>query len=774
MTLRQLATHTSGIWDYADTIIGAGEKDDTVMKRYYSPGELIQYAIDNGEPSFSPGEEGRWKYTNTGYILLGLVIEKVTGKKYGDLLHERFFLPLKLTDTSFPDTVPETDRLVRGYIFYPGGKDTTAWNLSQGWAAGGVLSTAADMQTFLNALANGRFFRDPSTLLAMGQFVRNDDVSQQLGVKGYGIGLIEYTNGVWGHAGQTLGFESEMMFVPGTNISMIALTNAAQGPALQMRAMVPAVQSLAGILPEVTAAFPRPEPDYQGKRSLDFKPLVAAMNDLSADRIAELDTLLLSATIDEIQQYLVATKTSSRELVLYYLQRIQAYDWNILNSVIELNPQILEIADKLDQERAQGTSHGPMHGIPILLKDNIAVTGMHATAGAWAMRDWQPDRDAALVKNLRDAGALILGKANLSEWANYMDPGMPSGFSALGGQTRNPYGAYEVLGSSSGSAVSASANLAAATVGTETQGSIIQPASINGVVAIKTSKGRVSTDNIIPLVDWMDVPGPMARNVADAALLLNAMLDTDKGLDLGAILTADAAHGMRIGISILSQEGAEKMADAYSLPDDQKQQLANILMDKNARARQAALPFKDLSLEIVEIDQAELPLPPTVNDILPYGFKDSLNRFLSKLGDASPVASLADIISLNTEASKDRAPYGQSYLTGADGTAMTEQEYNKQVETNRSTAIDGLARVFKKHKIQALISTSQAYAPAGFPAITVPAGYSDAGEPYGLMMIGNNMGEADLIRAAYAYEQHTQARKLPDLDNTVQEIMKLK
>jgi len=229
MTLRHLATHTSGIWDYGDDIIGAGQKDDEAMRRSYTPEELVQYVIDNGTPDFAPGEEGMWNYSNTGYILLGMVLEAATGEQYADLLQERILDPLETTETSFPNDVPEAGSIVNGYTAYPDGTNATEWNLSQAWAAGGAISTAADMTTFLKALATGQLFQDPQTLLKMADFVEYDVIADKLGAKGYGIGLIEYADGVWGHGGQTLGFESEIMFVPGTDVTLVGLTNAAYG-----------------------------------------------------------------------------------------------------------------------------------------------------------------------------------------------------------------------------------------------------------------------------------------------------------------------------------------------------------------------------------------------------------------------------------------------------------------------------------------------------------------------------------------------------------------
>ena len=222
--------------------------------------------------------------------------------------------------------------------------------------------------------------------------------------------------------------------------------------------------------------FPRPEPDYSAKLTRDFAPFIAQLEAYGPEEFAAREALVSGKTVPELQALMEGGELTSVDLVVYYLERIQRYDVDKLNSVLELNPEALEIAQALDDERASGNVRGAMHGIPVLLKDNIATGDqLHTAAGAVAMLDWDPDRDAFLVSQLRDAGAVILGKANLSEWANYMDSCMPNGFSANGGQTRNPYGPFETYGSSSGSAVSVAAELTAVSVGSETQGSIILP-----------------------------------------------------------------------------------------------------------------------------------------------------------------------------------------------------------------------------------------------------------------------------------------------------------
>ncbi len=230
--------------------------------------------------------------------------------------------------------------------------------------------------------------------------------------------------------------------------------------------------------------------------------------DSPASAAAELDALVKEKPAVEIEKMLDEGQLTSVELVTYYADRIRRYDVDKLNSVIELNPDALADAAVLDDERKAGNLRGPLHGIPVLLKDNIAAAApLHTTAGAAVLKDWQADRDAFVVQKLRAAGTIILGKANLSEWANYMDACMPSGFSAVGGQTRNPYGPYDTLGSSGGSAVSVSANLTALSLGSETSGSIVQPGRYNGVVALRPSLGLVGRDYVIPLGPDLDTPG---------------------------------------------------------------------------------------------------------------------------------------------------------------------------------------------------------------------------------------------------------------------------
>jgi amidase len=531
--------------------------------------------------------------------------------------------------------------------------------------------------------------------------------------------------------------------------------------------------------------FPRPEPEYSAKRARDLSPFADALAGLTVERRAELDTLLADATVLDMQDAIAGNQLTSEELVTYYVDRIQRYDVDKLNAVMELNPQALEIARQLDAERAAGIVRGNMHGIPVLLKDNIATgDGMHTTAGAYALKDWQPDRDAFLVQQLRDAGAVILGKTNLSEWANYMDPCMPNGFSALGGQTRNPYGPFETYGSSSGSAVAAAANLAAVTVGTETQGSIIMPAQINSVVAIKTSMGLVSRDYVVPLLEWQDVPGPIGRTVTDVAVLLTAMAGADErdpatrdaaalaGVDTFATLSTsftqylapEARQGLRVGIVVKTDEEIEQFLKDMSVAEEDADSLRQALREQSDAQRQAGQQFSDLGFEVVEISESALPERIDLNEVLPYGFRDAINRFLAGLGDQVAVGSLEEIIALNADDLANRAPYGQGHLEESQKSELSEQEYLALKEKHQSTARDVLSKLFADYDIDVLLSdVGQAYAPAGFPAMTVPTGYDEDGMPTGITLVADYLGEPNLIAVGYALEQATQARKAPDL-----------
>ncbi len=531
--------------------------------------------------------------------------------------------------------------------------------------------------------------------------------------------------------------------------------------------------------------YPRPEPVYEGKLKRDFSHFDALLKAYTPELSAAREALLKGRTIPQIQRLLESGELTSVGLLAYYLERIQRYDVDKLNAVLELNPDALEIARALDRERADNAVRSPMHGIPVLLKDNIATGDqLHTAAGAAAMLAWDPERDAFLVTQLRKAGAVILGKANLSEWANYMDSCMPNGFSANGGQTQNPYGAFETYGSSSGSAVAVAADLTTVSVGSETQGSMILPAGINSVVALKTSRGLVSGDYIIPLLPWQDVPGPMGRSVTDVAVLLGAMTGVDPndpdagrsanlaGRDFTLSLGSKRQKPLRVGIPVWNNESIEAWFDKQGI-SDKKQHAAfrKVFEELNRSLRSTGEIISSAGLTVVEVPGSALPQQQDVAPALEFGFKDAINSFLENLGDAVPVASLQEIIAFNNKELKNRAPYGQNHLQSSQNTVLTAEEYAAIQEHNQQAARSAIDQLLSKFNIDVIVSdVSQSYAPAGYPALTVPAGYAADGKPQGIVFVGGYLAEPLLLAAGYAYEQATRLRKAPNLEATMKLI----
>jgi amidase len=562
-------------------------------------------------------------------------------------------------------------------------------------------------------------------------------------------------------------------------------------------ALAPSPVSAQGSVPTAAAErsypteFPVAEPNYTSKRIRDFSPFAEALEQWPSGRRRYLEDRLhlQEITVPKMQELMAQGELTAEELVLYYIDRIQRYDLNQLNSVMELNPEALEIARDLDAERTAGNLWGPMHGIPVLLKDNIATGDqMHTTAGAYALKDWQADRDAQLVKNLRSSGAVILGKANLSEWANYLDPATPSGFTALGGQTRHPYGPFDPLGSSTGSAVSVAANFTVVSVGSETQGSIVRPASTNGVVGLKPSYGLVSGDYIIPLIEWMDVPGPIGRTVTDVATLLTALTHTDEGAeaspdpaiaalqekDFTQFLDLDQARALKVGVPVVPDATIAE-AEAFLADPPQEatpEQIASIQQALatfeflNRPAVKAIAALTDMGIEVVELDVTKTIAPPDANQALQVSFKRSLNAFLASLPEP-PVADLAEVIAINNADPANRIPYGQRHLEASQADETPPEAYAALQETNRTAAQTALDEVFASNDIDVLVSTTQAYAAAGYPALTVPSGLVETGEPDGILLIGQYLSEPDLLAVGYAIEQSLQAQLSPDLAATL-------
>jgi amidase len=555
------------------------------------------------------------------------------------------------------------------------------------------------------------------------------------------------------------------------------------------RAQAPAADAK-GKKNEITCAgqqlpYPRQEPIYQGKVKRDLSSYSSALTQFEPKR-AKMESWLAGKDIPGIQELLRTKKITSTDLVLFYLSRIAAYDVDRLNSIMEINPDLLSLAVNADALRNKGKVMGPMHGIPVLLKDNIATQDkMHTTAGAAAMRTWKPERDAFLVSQLRKAGAIILGKANLSEWANYMDPCMPSGFSVNGGQTRNPNGPFDTWGSSSGSAVAVASDLVTVSVGSETQGSIIMPAGINGIVGLKSSMGLISRDHIIPLLEFQDVPGPMGRSVTDVAILLGALTGTDSRdpatlraaalsqTDFTQFLRPAYKKGIRVGVVKMPQDSLELViGNMKNASDEQKKNIRSYWEKENAEAARTEAALIKAGITVVEVSPTAIPARITeISKTLSYGFRQDLNAFLKSLGERAPFSSLEKIIQFNSADPATRAPYGQRHLINAQNNTMTQAQFDSLKESSIQRGKNSIDQLLKKYQIDVIASAvNQTYAPAGYPALTVPAGYSETGSPLNVVFVGTYLSEPKLLAVGYAYEQATKARKNPDLQKALQSI----
>jgi amidase len=493
---------------------------------------------------------------------------------------------------------------------------------------------------------------------------------------------------------------------------------------------------------------------------------------------------LEEATIADLQQRMASGRETARSIADKYLARIDAVDRSgpSLHSIIETNPDARSIADQLDAERKSGHVRGPLHGIPVLLKDNIATADhMMTTAGSAALAGGPAPRDAFIVGRLRDAGAVILGKTNLSEWANFRSTHSSSGWSGRGGQTKNPYALdRSPSGSSSGSGAAEAANLAAIAIGTETDGSIVSPSSNNSLVGIKPTLGLWSRSGIVPIAHSQDTAGPMARTVADAATLLGALAASDpadaatrssdaKGQhDYTRFLEAAGLKGARIGVVRNRLFGYSVAADAIAEQAiaDMKKQGATIVDPANIAT-------------LGKFDDSEF-------DVLLYEFKADLNKYLGALGAAAPVHSLKDAIAFNEAHRDQELPYfGQEIMLQAEKKgALTDAKYRAELARNHqlSRAL-GIDATMQKYALDALVAptgspawlidlvngdpgAANAAAPssvtsvAGYPHITVPAGYF-RGLPVGISFFGRAWSEPTLIKLAYAYEQATRHRKPP-------------
>ena len=491
---------------------------------------------------------------------------------------------------------------------------------------------------------------------------------------------------------------------------------------------------------------------------------------------------LEETTIGELQAAMAAGRMTARSITQLYLNRIAELDRKgpTLRHVIEVNPDALSIADSLDQERKAGRVRGALHGIPILLKDNIGTADrMTTTAGSLALEGSIPAKDAFIAAKLRAAGAILLGKANLSEWANFRSTHSTSGWSGRGGQAKNPYVLdRNPCGSSSGSGGAVAANLCAAAIGSETDGSIVCPSSANGIVGIKPTLGLLSRSGIIPIAHSQDTAGPMTRTMRDAAILLGVLAGPDASdpatvasrsrgqiADYTKYLDPNGLRGARIGVPRAKFFG-------YSDVTDKAINDAIAVM----RAQGAVIVDPANIATAGKFDDSEF-------DVLLYEFKTDLNNYLASLGPKAPVKSLQDIIAFNTAHKDQEMPwFGQEIMLQAQAKGpLSEKKYRDELAKNlKMSRTDGIDATMDKYKLDALVAptggpawptdlingdhftggSSTPAAVAGYPNINVPAGFSH-NLPIGISFFGRAYSEPMLIRIAYAYEQATKHRKAP-------------
>ena len=484
-----------------------------------------------------------------------------------------------------------------------------------------------------------------------------------------------------------------------------------------------------------------------------FKPFEEDLAYFSEKDYFNLEPYIIEKDIPSIQESVENGILSYEKIVLFYLYRIRKYESNnqlALHTIISLNPTIISKAREKDKNRPYDTSYS-LYGLPILLKDNINTVGMPTTAGAFALQGNINTEDAFIVQKLKEKGALILGKANLSEWAYFFCSGCPVGYSAVGGQTLNPYGRkiFETGGSSAGSGVSVAANFAVAAVGTETSGSILSPSSKNSVVGLKPTIGLLSRTGIVPISSTLDTPGPMTKSVIDNAIFLAAMIgedsednttkNTDKNIDYLKNLTKSTLKGKRFGVI--------------------KQLLADSIYLKTIAK------IKRAGAEIIEFDPPKLKLEGFIT-LLNIDMKYDLPNYLKKYADKNIlVASVEDVINLNLQDSLKRAPYGQQLLEGIVADSTSSLSFQKIKQNLHENGVIFFSKPMDSLNLDAVLSINNYHAGfaavAKYPCLTIPMGYEDSGEPISLTFIAKPFQEQKLLQMGYAFEQLTKVRKQP-------------
>jgi amidase len=475
----------------------------------------------------------------------------------------------------------------------------------------------------------------------------------------------------------------------------------------------------------------------------------------------------VSGSVAALATALERNEVSSADLVMACLDRVAKHNHQGagINAVLEVNPDALALADGLDWERTHQGVRGPLHGIPVLLKDNIDTGDrLHTSAGSLALAESRARQDAPVAQRLRAAGAIILGKSNMTEWANFMSDHMPNGYSSRGGQVRNPYGPgkLDTGGSSSGSGAGVAAGFAFAAVGTETSGSILSPSSQHALAGLKPTLGLISRSGIIPIAHSQDTAGPMCLTVEDVAIMLEVMAGEDPA-DPATML----ARG-RIPASYRSALDPEGLQGArFGVPRAYWDKLSS---DQNRVLEQALANLRDLGATVV--DDVKLPgrdeLPGWT--VLEYEFKADLNAYLSRLGPAAAVHSLQEVIRFNLAHADQCLAYGQSQLLSSDATSgtLTEAAYLEARLADIRLARGGIDEAMGQHRLDALLFCgswgASIAAKAGYPSLTVPAGFTDEGEPVGLTMTARAFEEPMLLRLGHAYQIHTAHWRPPVLE----------
>ena len=481
-----------------------------------------------------------------------------------------------------------------------------------------------------------------------------------------------------------------------------------------------------------------------------FKPFENDLEYFLEEHYTALKPLILEQDIPTLQKHIKTGRLSYEKLTLFYLYRIQKFESDSsksLNSIISLNPNVLKEARARDKNKKENTEYA-IYGMPILLKDNINTKDMPTTAGAIALAENKNTADAFIVEKLREKGALILGKVNLSEWAYFFCSGCPLGYSAIGGQTLNPYGRgiFETGGSSAGSAVTIAANFAVAAVGTETSGSITSPASLNSVVGLKPTIGVLGRTGIVPISSTLDTPGPMTKNIIDNAICMNAMRGFDQTDAASKELVVDyfkngfkqKLKGRRLGV------------------------IKPLLTDSIYSATVGKL--RRAGAELIEITPPEVALNGFLT-LLNIDMKNDLPKYLAADADEQiAVTSVKDVIAFNLKDSLLRAPYGQQLFEGIveDTTTLAKLEI---IKTNLTNSGRKYFQALKNDNLEAILSINNYHsgfaAVANHPTLTVPMGYKNSGEPISLTFIGTPLSERILLEIGYAFEQLTKVRKMP-------------